>query len=151
MGVFFFPPLLTEIFYVSFYRCCQIMGRSEQDELTAAQIFYPCMQCADIFFLKVPFVFIITLRTHNYHSYIRTPPNPAFALDWCCYSTHIIIQVHALTFKPCPSTILHLQERKKEREDVLRVDRNYAKRLLLLLYSFVYNYLVYLITWCYFK
>lgn len=29
------------------------MGRSEQDELTAAQIFYPCMQCADIFFLKV--------------------------------------------------------------------------------------------------
>ncbi|XP_072977010.1 tyrosine--tRNA ligase 1, cytoplasmic [Typha angustifolia] len=33
-------------------RCSQIMGRSEQDELTAAQIFYPCMQCADIFFLK---------------------------------------------------------------------------------------------------
>ncbi|KAK6947783.1 Aminoacyl-tRNA synthetase, class Ic [Dillenia turbinata] len=33
-------------------RCCQIMGRSEQDELTAAQILYPCMQCADIFFLK---------------------------------------------------------------------------------------------------
>ncbi|KAL6570575.1 hypothetical protein OROGR_000125 [Orobanche gracilis] len=33
-------------------RCCQIMGRSEQDELTAAQIFYPCMQCADIFFLE---------------------------------------------------------------------------------------------------
>ncbi|KAJ0491045.1 putative tyrosine--tRNA ligase [Helianthus annuus] len=32
--------------------CCQIMGRNEQDELTAAQIFYPCMQCADIFFLK---------------------------------------------------------------------------------------------------
>lgn len=29
------------------------MGRNEQDELTAAQIFYPCMQCADIFFLKV--------------------------------------------------------------------------------------------------
>ncbi|XP_060967479.1 tyrosine--tRNA ligase 1, cytoplasmic isoform X1 [Cannabis sativa] len=33
-------------------RCSQIMGRSDQDELTAAQIFYPCMQCADIFFLK---------------------------------------------------------------------------------------------------
>ncbi|KAJ0093733.1 hypothetical protein Patl1_26154 [Pistacia atlantica] len=28
------------------------MGRSEQEELTAAQILYPCMQCADIFFLK---------------------------------------------------------------------------------------------------
>ncbi|THG23218.1 hypothetical protein TEA_018993 [Camellia sinensis var. sinensis] len=37
-------------------RCVQIMGRSEQDELTAAQILYPCMQCADIFFLKVPFL-----------------------------------------------------------------------------------------------
>ncbi|OMP00124.1 Aminoacyl-tRNA synthetase, class Ic [Corchorus olitorius] len=34
-------------------RCCQIMGRSNQDDLTAAQIFYPCMQCDDIFFLKV--------------------------------------------------------------------------------------------------
>ncbi|KAF8041593.1 hypothetical protein BT93_A0249 [Corymbia citriodora subsp. variegata] len=33
-------------------RCSQIMGRTEQDELSAAQIFYPCMQCADIFFLK---------------------------------------------------------------------------------------------------
>eukprot|EP00250_Pteridium_aquilinum_P019774 c24564_g1_i2 orf=357-1589(+) len=33
-------------------RCCQIMGRNETDELSAAQIFYPCMQCADIFFLK---------------------------------------------------------------------------------------------------
>jgi len=34
-------------------RCCQIMGRKESDEMSAAQIFYPCMQCADIFFLKV--------------------------------------------------------------------------------------------------
>ncbi|CAN0890241.1 Tyrosine--tRNA ligase 1, cytoplasmic [Linum grandiflorum] len=33
-------------------RCVQIMGRTEKDELTAAQILYPCMQCADIFFLK---------------------------------------------------------------------------------------------------
>lgn len=34
-------------------RCSQIMGRSDTDDLSAAQIFYPCMQCADIFFLKV--------------------------------------------------------------------------------------------------
>ena len=34
-------------------RCSQIMGRTEAEELSAAQIFYPCMQCADIFFLKV--------------------------------------------------------------------------------------------------
>jgi tyrosyl-tRNA synthetase len=33
-------------------RCSQIMGRNESDDLSAAQIFYPCMQCADIFFLK---------------------------------------------------------------------------------------------------
>lgn len=32
-------------------RCCQIMGRTEKDTLTAAQIMYPCMQCTDIFFL----------------------------------------------------------------------------------------------------
>ncbi|KAH7852383.1 hypothetical protein Vadar_024206 [Vaccinium darrowii] len=33
-------------------RCAPIMGRSEEDELMAAQVFYPCMQCADVFFLK---------------------------------------------------------------------------------------------------
>ena len=34
-------------------RCSAIMGRNETDDLSAAQILYPCMQCADIFFLKV--------------------------------------------------------------------------------------------------
>lgn len=34
-------------------RCAQIMGRSDKDELSAAQIFYPCMQASDIFQLKV--------------------------------------------------------------------------------------------------
>lgn len=33
-------------------RCSQIMGRSESDALQASQIFYPVMQCADIFQLK---------------------------------------------------------------------------------------------------
>jgi len=33
-------------------RCSQIMGREESDDLAASQIFYPCMQCADIFHLK---------------------------------------------------------------------------------------------------
>lgn len=33
-------------------RCSQIMGRKESDDLTASQIFYPCMQVADIFFLQ---------------------------------------------------------------------------------------------------
>jgi tyrosyl-tRNA synthetase len=33
-------------------RCSQIMGRKESDSLSAAQIFYPCMQAADIFHLK---------------------------------------------------------------------------------------------------
>jgi len=34
-------------------RCAPIMGRSEEEEtLMAANVMYPCMQCADIFFLK---------------------------------------------------------------------------------------------------
>ena len=33
-------------------RCSQIMGRKESDDLAAAQILYPCMQAADIFFLE---------------------------------------------------------------------------------------------------
>ncbi len=34
-------------------RCTQIMGRKETDTLHASQILYPCMQAADIFYLKV--------------------------------------------------------------------------------------------------
>lgn len=33
-------------------RCSQIMGRKSGDELSAAQIIYPCMQAADVFHLK---------------------------------------------------------------------------------------------------
>jgi len=33
-------------------RCSQIMGRENEDDLYASQMFYPCMQCADIFHLK---------------------------------------------------------------------------------------------------
>jgi len=34
-------------------RCATIMGRNEEDEdFKVAQLFYPCMQCSDIFFLK---------------------------------------------------------------------------------------------------
>jgi len=33
-------------------RCSQIMGREENEALQASQILYPCMQCADIFYLK---------------------------------------------------------------------------------------------------
>ena len=33
-------------------RCAQIMGRCENESLSAAQILYPCMQAADIFYLK---------------------------------------------------------------------------------------------------
>jgi len=33
-------------------RCSQIMGRKESESLSAAQILYPCMQTADIFYLK---------------------------------------------------------------------------------------------------
>ena len=34
-------------------RCAEIMGRSEHETLHASQMIYPCMQCADIFYLKV--------------------------------------------------------------------------------------------------
>ncbi|MDP7141403.1 MAG: tyrosine--tRNA ligase [Candidatus Woesearchaeota archaeon] len=33
-------------------RCSQIMGRKEDEALQSSQILYPCMQCADIFYLK---------------------------------------------------------------------------------------------------
>jgi tyrosyl-tRNA synthetase len=34
-------------------RCSQIMGRSDKESLSAAQILYPCMQAADIFYMGI--------------------------------------------------------------------------------------------------
>ena len=34
-------------------KCSQIMGREESDNMPVSQMFYPCMQCTDIFFLDV--------------------------------------------------------------------------------------------------
>ncbi len=34
-------------------RCSQIMGRSDEDGLSAAQILYPCMQAADVFYMGI--------------------------------------------------------------------------------------------------
>lgn len=34
-------------------KCTQIMGRENSDDLSVSQMFYPVMQCADIFFLNV--------------------------------------------------------------------------------------------------
>ena len=36
-------------------KCATIMGKKESDNLKTSQLFYPCMQCADIFFLDVDF------------------------------------------------------------------------------------------------
>ena len=49
-------------------RCGQIMGRSETEVLSAAQILYPCMQCADIFLLEVSFImhtWFISMYVHT--------------------------------------------------------------------------------------
>ena len=49
-------------------RCSQIMGREESDDLSAAQVFYPCMQCADIFYLKVPPLILPSLPCRHHLS-----------------------------------------------------------------------------------
>jgi len=44
--------IATKFSYERILRCTQIMGRSDKDALQISQIMYPCMQCADIFFLE---------------------------------------------------------------------------------------------------
>lgn len=36
-------------------KCATIMGKKQSDKLKVSQLFYPCMQCADISFLDVDF------------------------------------------------------------------------------------------------
>ena len=54
-------------------RCGQIMGRSEEGEMSAAQIFYPCMQCADIFFLKVS---VTPCSSQHWNGWLCFPESP---------------------------------------------------------------------------
>ncbi|KAG2290838.1 hypothetical protein Bca52824_037507 [Brassica carinata] len=62
-------------------KCGQIMGRSETEVLSAAQILYPCMQCADIFFLGYVFLhaflicFMVFLKDKR-----RCQSNPSSAI-----------------------------------------------------------------------
>lgn len=44
--------IATKFSYERILRCTQIMGRTDKDSLVISQIMYPCMQCADIFFLE---------------------------------------------------------------------------------------------------
>ncbi|KAH7290861.1 hypothetical protein KP509_30G066700 [Ceratopteris richardii] len=63
-------------------RCCQIMGRNESDELSAAQILYPCMQCADIFFLKADICQLgmdqrkVNMLAREYSDEVKRKPKP---------------------------------------------------------------------------
>ena len=67
-------------------RCSQIMGRNETDELSAAQIFYPCMQCADIFFLKVTWPQMCPLLGARWHllqlSWVGSPSLWLNSVPW---------------------------------------------------------------------
>ncbi|KAI3949313.1 hypothetical protein MKW98_023250 [Papaver atlanticum] len=38
--------------FVQLWRCCAIMGREENEDLSPVQIMYPCKQCANIFLLE---------------------------------------------------------------------------------------------------
>ncbi|RZC49556.1 hypothetical protein C5167_017979 [Papaver somniferum] len=39
-------------------KCCAIMGREENEDLSPGRIMYPCMQCADILLLEVHHTFV---------------------------------------------------------------------------------------------
>lgn len=80
-------------------RCSQIMGRAETDELSAAQIFYPCMQCADIFFLKVCLQLAFLGRhvsvaiTHNVQMKLRWTLSQAADGSCCLLSCFVCLHM----------------------------------------------------------
>lgn len=78
------------------------MGRNDEDDLTAAQILYPCMQCADIFFLKVfcqsSLSEIVSLRFSDFvwrlifHSRISSLVCGLYFVPSECFAEHAFIQ-----------------------------------------------------------
>lgn len=61
-------------------RCGTIMGRGEEEELSAAQIMYPCMQCADIFYLKVFSPYKLVSAIHKLNNQTGLPSFFSFGL-----------------------------------------------------------------------
>lgn len=61
------------------------MGRSESDSLSAAQIIYPCMQAADIFYLKVNIAQLGTDQRSQYAC--QTTGSWAWLLQTSCSSS----------------------------------------------------------------
>jgi tyrosyl-tRNA synthetase len=63
-------------------RCAQIMGRAESDDMPGAQILYPCMQCADIFFLRADICQLgldqrkVNVLAREYSAQIKLPHPP---------------------------------------------------------------------------
>ena len=43
-------------------RCTQIMVRNDDEDLATSQMFYPCIQCADIFFYVLIFVHWVWIK-----------------------------------------------------------------------------------------
>lgn len=82
-------------------RCGQIMGRSDKEQRTASQIIYPCMQCADIFFLKADICQLgmdqrkVNVLAREYYDAVRKKPkrlrNPLVVRKPIILSHHMLM------------------------------------------------------------
>ena len=73
-------------------RCSQIMGRTDTDDLSAAQILYPCMQCADIFYLQVRSGFKLPCCDLPWHS--DTSLARAFIFHVALHTPQVMLHAH---------------------------------------------------------
>ena len=71
-------------------RCCTIMGRKEDEEMSAAQIFYPCMQAADVFFLKAD-ICQVSVYCVLYVFYTTSSPILIYIYTYLQLSTCVLI------------------------------------------------------------
>ena len=79
-------------------RCTQIMGRAEGADLQASQIFYPCMQCADIFFLKARLRAVIApLRLRQRVELEQRPQLPP--AEAACFGAHELCADVSVVFR----------------------------------------------------
>jgi tyrosyl-tRNA synthetase len=85
-------------------RCGQIMGRKDEEIMQASQILYPCMQCADIFYLKADICQLgIDQRKVNVLARELAPV--------LGYSKPVVVSHHMLMGLVAPSSIADATER----------------------------------------
>ena len=104
-------------------RCSQIMGRTENNDMCVAQLFYPCMQATDVFYLGTDICQLgmdqrkVNMLAREYVTKTKKDKNP------CIVSSHMIPGLKEGQFKMSksdPDSAIFMEDSVKDVEKKIK-------------------------------